>query len=103
MKSRRNPAVANKRRRYENANPIGGMTPDGWHTRSQAAKLVGRDPDTLKRWHRKARTDPYYNPAAPSGHMMAGALKVWLYSDEDIEKMRVFADNQRPGGRKQAV
>ncbi len=85
-------------------NGIGAVTPEGWHTRSEAARLVGRDPDTLKAWHRKARAgDPAYNAAVPSGQMKAGRLNVWLYSDQDIIDLRTFAANQksgrRPGGR----
>lgn len=79
-------------------NGIGGMVPDGWYTRADAARQVGRDPDRLKTWHRKFLAgDKSFEVAAPSGHMMAGALKVWLYSDEDIEKMKTWVATQRPG------
>jgi hypothetical protein len=76
------------------------MVPEGWHTRSDAARLVGRDPDTLKAWHRKSRRgDKFYDAASPSGTMQAGALTVWLYSDEDIEAIKAFIANQRSGRR----
>lgn len=79
-------------------NGIGGMVPDGWYTRAEAARQVGRNPDRLKTWHRKSLAgDKAYDIASPSGHMWAGTLKVWLYNDKDIEAMKEFAANQKPG------
>lgn len=87
-----------KKKAVNSGNGIGGMVPEGWHTRAEAAGLVGRDPDRLKTWHRKYLAgDKAYEKASPSGHMMAGTLKVWLYSDTDIEAMKEFAANQKPG------
>jgi len=79
-----------RRKKYPQGNGIGSMVPEGWYTRAMAAKMVGRDSDTLKRWARG-------NGPKPSGRMQAGALSVRLYSDEDIELMRQFASTQKPG------
>jgi len=71
-------------------NSIGAKTPDSWYTRSRAARLVNRSPDTLKRWHKSGL-------CIPSGNMSAGKLKVWLYSDGDIQALKEVARNQKPG------
>jgi hypothetical protein len=48
---RRQPApVPNQ---HPGSNSIGAMTPDGWHTRSDAARELGVSTDTLKAWHKK--------------------------------------------------
>lgn len=92
------------RKKHPGSNSIGANVRDGWHTRAEAAVLVGRDSDTLKRWKRKAEAgDTFYDAATPSGYMQAGLLKVALYSDEDVEALRLFADNQKSGRRKRTV
>lgn len=58
--------------------------PEGWHTRRQAAKLIGKSSDTIRRWHREGIYEPL-------GQMPAGQLTVWLYSDEDITNMKKVA------------
>lgn len=74
------------------------MVPEGYYTRAEAARHVNRDPDRLKAWHRKFLAgDTAYKTASPSAHMMAGTLKVWLYSDEDVENMKQFVANSKPG------
>lgn len=90
-------------------NGIGGLVPDGWYLRHEAAEMIGRDKDTLKRWHRLGLKElenkvpnPQYVGAIPSGQMPAGRLEVWLYNDDDIENLRVIASTRHPGGRKQA-
>jgi hypothetical protein len=69
---------------------IADGVPDGWHTISRAAALVGRDKDTLKRWHR----DGVYEP---SGYCERGKLTVWLYSDDDIMEMQRLAHTRKAG------
>jgi hypothetical protein len=66
------------------------MVPDGWYLTSDAAALVGRSADTLRKYKR----DDIF---APSGFMWAGTLKVALYSEKDIEELRKVAARQRPG------
>lgn len=60
------------------------------YTRSQAAELVGRNLDTLKRWKRKG----IY---VPSESRVFGQLVVDLYTDEDIQEMRKIAKGMKPG------
>lgn len=74
-------------------NSIGSITPDRMHTRSRAAYLVNRSPDTLKRWHRMGI-------CVPSSSMQAGKLKVWLYSEDDIKRLKEVAQKQKPGRKK---
>lgn len=74
----------------ETGNGIGRQTPPHRHTRVAAAHLTGRSVDTLKRWHKKGLM-------VPSDYMQAGKLKVWLYTDEDILRLRKVASSQRPG------
>ena len=79
-------------------NSIGRRTPDNMHTRVAAAYLVGRSVDTLKRWHKQGLV-------VPSESMQAGKLRVWLYTDDDMMKLRDIAKRQRPGrkpGRKES-
>jgi hypothetical protein len=64
--------------------------PEGWYRRREAAQKVGRDYDTLRRWHK----DGTY---APSGFVERGKLTVWVYSDDDIAEMKRIADNKKPG------
>jgi DNA-binding transcriptional MerR regulator len=71
-------------------NSIGAKAPDNWYTRSRAARLINRSPDTLKRWHKSGLF-------IPSGNMSAGKLKVWLYSDSDIQTLKEVAQKQKPG------
>lgn len=77
-------------RKSHAGNSIGGMVPDGWHLRSEAAVLVGKSFDTLRRWDR----DGIYKP---SGQMKVGRLTCHLYSDADIEAMRNIANTLKPG------
>lgn len=61
------------------------------YTTSQAAQLVGRDADTLKRW----RNDGVYKPRVEPVEF--GALKVIVYDDDDIKAMRKLAKEIKPG------
>lgn len=74
----------------ETGNGIGRQTPPHRHTRVAAAHLTGRSVDTLKRWHKKGLV-------VPSDYMQAGKLRVWLYTDDDILRLRKTAMTQRPG------
>ena len=77
----------------ENGNSIGRRAPANTHTRVAAAYLVGRSVDTLKRWHKQGL-------CVPSASMQAGKLRVWLYTDEDMLKLREVARRQKPGRKK---
>jgi len=77
-------------------NGIQAIVPEGYHTRTEAARLTERDRDTLRRWHKTG--------TFPATHFVqAGKLKVWLYSDEDIEKLRNIAAEMKIGRPKGAV
>jgi DNA-binding transcriptional MerR regulator len=77
----------------EIGNSIGRRAPDNTHTRVAAAYLVGRSVDTLKRWHKQGL-------CVPSQSMQAGKLRVWLYTDDDMMKLREVARKQKPGRKK---
>ena len=66
--------------------------PEGMHTRAQAAKLVGRSYDTLATWHRNGTY-----PATKQ--VVTGKSHIWLYDDEDIERMRDIAGSLKSGPR----
>lgn len=71
-------------------NSIGAKAPEHRYTRSYAAKLVNRSPDTLKRWHKQG-------VCVPSDKMTAGKLVVWLYTDDDMDVLKKAARTQKPG------
>jgi hypothetical protein len=52
--------------------------------------MIGRSRDTLRRWR-------ISEEFVPSFKMDAGELEVWLYSDDDIERLRKFAATKKPG------
>ena len=62
------------------------------YTVKDAARLVGKDPDTLKRWKRNGT-------AIPSDRRKFGKLSVDLYTDEDIAAMKKTAKTLKPGRR----
>lgn len=65
------------------------------YTVSQAAALVGKDVDTLKRWKRNG-------VFKPSDSRPFGKLDVDLYTSEDIKAMKKIARTMRPGRKKSA-
>lgn len=84
--------------RSSEGNGIGTRVPEGWYLRGETAKRVGRDKDTLKRWHKLGQKElddkvphPKYVGAIPSGKMTLGRLDVWLYTDEDIDNLKAIA------------
>ena len=74
-------------------NSIGKGVPPGWYTRALAAEQVQRSPDTLRTWHKQGVYEP-------SGWMPRGALKVWLYSDEDVHCLKQIAARMPRGRRR---
>lgn len=60
------------------------------YTVSQAAVLVGKSVDTLKRWRRN-------DVHRPSDRRQFGSLSVDLYTPEDIVAMRKIAKTMKPG------
>lgn len=62
------------------------------YTVQQAAALVGRSVDTLKRWQKTG----VYAPSDENAEHF-GKLRVPLYTDDDIKKMRQVAREQKPG------
>ena len=68
--------------------------PEGMHTRSQVAELLGLSKDTIRRWH----TSELY---VPTNYKMYGANKVWLYTDDDVVAMREVARSTRTGKKPQ--
>ena len=75
-------------------NNIGKSAPDGTYTTSGAAYVVNRSPDTLRRWRRQGL-------CVPSQKMQAGQVSVFLYTAEDIEKLRLIARSQKPGRKRE--
>lgn len=66
------------------------------YTTSQAAALVGRSEDTLRRW--REGPDPVF---VPSDEERFGNLVVPLYTPEDIAEMRKIAKTMKPGRKPQ--
>lgn len=60
------------------------------YTTSQAAEMVGKHPDTVKRW----RDTGVFRP---SDGRQFGSLKVPLYTSEDIKAMKLIAKEMKPG------
>lgn len=63
------------------------------YTRRQAAQIIGKDIDTLKRWSR----DGVY---CPSDSRKFGSLTVGLYTEDDIKALRQISKTMKPGRRK---
>lgn len=61
----------------------------GWVTISEAAKQVGKSVDTLRRWAQQGH--------GPSRTVRVGKLRVGIYSEEDIERLKEYAKTVRPG------
>ena len=63
--------------------------PEGpYYTIKEAAWLVERKPKTVKKWIREGRVDQ-----ASKFIRVFGEL-VYLYTEDDIERLRIFAENQ---------
>lgn len=60
------------------------------YTAPQAAQLIGKSEDTVRRWK-------YQGIYAPSEVRMFGNLEVALYTNEDIKAMRKLARRMKPG------
>lgn len=63
------------------------------YTRRQAAQIIGKDLDTLKRWKREG-------VFVPEEHRKFGSLEVDLYSEDDIKTLRQIAKTIKTGRRK---
>ena len=66
------------------------------YTRAMAAKKIGKDIDTLKRW-KKAGV------SSPSEQRPFGQLTVGLYTDDDIDAMKKIARTLKPGRKPNAA
>lgn len=64
--------------------------PDGWYTRAEAAAKIGRHYDRLRAWHRDGTF-------VPTAYVERGKLRVWLYSEEDIEALKKIVAHKHPG------
>lgn len=64
------------------------LAPPGFHTMSEAAALVGRSPDTLRRWRRMGTAKHPDGTPIPDSFMRRGALMVYLWSDKDIAELK---------------
>lgn len=60
---------------------------------SEAAAICGRSPDTLRRWRKEGVVEPsmYYD---------FGLTRVWLYSKDDLKKLKHTAKVTRSGRKK---
>ena len=68
------------------------------YTTAQAAALVGRSDDTLRRW--RGGPNPTFNPSEEAEF---GSLVVPLYSGEDIKEMKRISKTMKPGRKKKTV
>jgi DNA-binding transcriptional MerR regulator len=66
------------------------------YTITEAAKKVGRSTDTLRRWQEDGTF-------SPDDSVQMGKLKVRLYTDADIERLRKIAKAKKPGRPKKTV
>ena len=64
------------------------VIPEGWLTRRQAARAIGRSYDTIARWERKG----IY---VPSRCVLVGRLTISLYSAADVKQMKRIALGMR--------
>jgi hypothetical protein len=64
--------------------------PDGWFTRAEAARKIGRSKDTVTRWHKNGNYEA-------TNFYMAGKTPVWIYSADDITKMKELAKTIKSG------
>lgn len=66
--------------------------PKGYFTRSQVATEIGKSVDTVRRWHNdrifRARKSKKF-----------GNTRVWLYTRDDIEAMKVIASTLTAGAK----
>ncbi len=62
----------------------------GLYTLPQAAAMIGRHPDTLRRWIRAGLT-------ATPRTMDFGSLSVWVFSPEDVASLQELAGSIRIG------
>lgn len=78
----------------QRGNSIGHIvdTMPGKYTVSQAAAMVGRSVDTLRRW----REEGVFVPASTMTNSTGGVI-AYLYSEEDIVALRKIAAEMKPG------
>lgn len=62
-----------------------------FYTYAEAAPLIGRHQDTVKKWVKRGRIDP------PSYEAVVGDLVIHLFTPEDIQRFRRYAKTVRPG------
>lgn len=60
------------------------------YTVKQAADIVGRSVDTLVRWRKQGLS-------VPSDSRNFGKITVHLYTESDIEHLKLMTQTQRPG------
>lgn len=62
----------------------------GLYTLSQASAMIGRHPDTIRRWVRSGTVPP-------PKEMAFGDISVWVYSPADVDALQQVANNMRVG------
>lgn len=62
----------------------------GYYTAAEVARIIGRSPDTMKRWRKEGSV-------VPSESTQVGTLTVHLYTDDDVQLARAFAAGQKTG------
>lgn len=72
--------------------PYGLMNhiPEGYMTRGQAAAVIGKSKDTLRRWHETGRFITRHK-------VKRGERYVWLYDADDLEALKTLVRTTRPG------
>lgn len=82
-----------------NVKPTDHITPripDGYYTRSMAARIIGRSESTLKRWEDTGSI-------VLKNETWIGGVRVKLYSEADIDKLRVIKSTKKVGRPKKEV
>lgn len=77
------------------ATAIRAMSPPRY-TVSEAAKAVGRSEDTLVRWRKNGTY-------MPSERRVFGSIGVWLYTEQDIVRMKQIKKSIKPGRKSRAA
>lgn len=59
------------------------------------ADIIGRSHSTIRRWRRE-------NRIVPTHYVDQGATRIWLYTEENVQRVREIASEIRPGRKKNA-
>ena len=97
MATRKTPQKVTKEVKWAGGNSIGTKVPEGWYTRHDAAKLIGRHPDTLKVWRKieGSRAVRLHEGRAVEGvPLQRGRHRDWQGSGEGTGRLMALTKKQ---------